>query len=289
MVLQEVFRYYKSKITILLILILFLIISGSYYSTYLTKKEWIDVLNSGASDVNIERVSQIINDYNGIYYFEQFILSSDFFIIFNIILLVGFGLLLSSKIFESIESNYGNLIITRTLFKKYLKKVLISQLIYIVTFIMFFFIVALIITLILFGESNMLSSSIFLNLNIFQYFINIFIIIFYIAILHTVIIFLSSLSLLFLRNKYIIQSIPFIILVFGYIIGYTFGNMSNKLAFITSFFVFDNIIFNLMEIFILKPNLNNISHVLVFIITCMIIISYLYQANIKKFGSDYLI
>lgn len=289
MMLKELFRYYKSKVTIILFLILSFIVSASYYSTYLTKKEWIDVLNLGASDVNIEKLSRIIDGYNGIYYFEQFMLSSDFFIIFNIIMLLGFGILLGSRVFESIQSNYGNLIITRSSFEEYLKKVLIAQWIYITTFIMFFFVITLIITLILLGGESIPSTSIFSNLNIFKYFIDIFIIIIHISILHTIIIFLSVLSAVCLSNKYIIQIVPFMILVSGYILGYTLGNMSNEFAFITSFFVFDNIIFNLTEIFISQPNLDNISHALGFMAICVIIVMYMYKANIKRFGCDYLI
>ena len=151
MIKQEFLRYYRSKFSIIIGIVLSLIVIASYYSTYIEKKDWISVLNSGADDVDLAKVSNIVAGYNGLYYFESFLYSDDFFIIFCIVLLLGFGISIGSQVFNSLQSNYGNMIISRLSYRKYLKQMLLAQTLYMFTYIISFFLLIIICSLLFMG------------------------------------------------------------------------------------------------------------------------------------------
>ncbi|PGS48966.1 hypothetical protein [Bacillus sp. AFS041924] len=85
MIIQECLRYYKSKLLIILTFGLTLILLSSYYST----KEWEQVFQSKAVDVNLDKVAEIISSYTGTYYLNSFFYSSCFIVFVLIILIFG--------------------------------------------------------------------------------------------------------------------------------------------------------------------------------------------------------
>ncbi|WP_226536228.1 hypothetical protein [Fictibacillus halophilus] len=290
MILQECLRYYKSKFTFLLTVVLSIIIGASYYATYLEKIEWIDVLHSGAKDVNLNKVSEIISGYTGSLYFENFLFSSDYSALAALILLIGFGISIGSNTFKSIQSNYGTMVVTRMSYKNYLKNVLFAQALYMSTYIIGFFFIVFCLTVLFFPGGMQISSSSFVgDLPLIQYLALLLIAIIHLSIYIIVIILITTVSPLFLKNKYIIQLFPFAIVMVTYFIANVLGNVNGDLAFLTSFIVLDNVLFNSIGFF--NSSQSTLMIILtssIFIMISMFVFVYMYKANIKKFGQDYI-
>lgn len=291
MIIQESLRYFKSKISIILTIILSIIVAASYYSTYLEKKEWIDVLNSGDADVDLQLVSEIIGGYSGSYYFESLLFSNDYNSLVVIVLLIGFGVSISSKMFETLQTNYGTMVISRTRYKTYLTKTLISQIIYMACYIAIFFLAVFFIFLFISNTGLNLSANSFAKGASISTYLSLFVVtIIQLSIYVISIVLISSLSPVFLKNKYIIQFFPFIIIMITYLIGNVLGNINNSFAFITSFFILDNILFSIQSFF----NSSELPFTIImrstlFIIFSLVILYIIYKANIKKFSKDYLV
>lgn len=291
MIIQESLRYFKSKISIILTIILSIIVAASYYSTYLEKKEWIDVLNSGDADVDLQLVSEITAGYSGSYYFESFLFSNDYNSLVVIVLLICFGVSISSKMFETLQTNYGTMVISRTRYKTYLKKTLISQIIYMASYIAIFFLAVFFISLFISNTGLDISANSFAKGASISAYLSLFVVtIIQLSIYVISIVLISSLSPVFLKNKYIIQFFPFIIIMITYLIGNVLGNINNSFAFITSFFILDNILFSIQSFF----NSSELPFTIImrstlFIIFSLVILYIIYKANIKKFSKDYLV
>lgn len=291
MIIQESLRYFKSKISIILTIILSIIVAASYYSTYLEKKEWIDVLNSGDADVDLQLVSEITAGYSGSYYFEIFLFSNDYNSLVVIVLLIGFGVSISSKMFETLQTNYGTMVISRTRYKTYLTKTLISQIIYMASYIAIFFLAVFFISLFISNTGLDISANSFAKGASISAYLSLFVVtIIQLSIYVISIVLISSLSPVFLKNKYIIQFFPFIIIMITYLIGNVLGNINNSFAFITSFFILDNILFSIQSFF----NSSELPFTIImrstlFIIFSLVILYIIYKANIKKFSKDYLV
>ncbi|MBY6037165.1 hypothetical protein KUV80_10890 [Fictibacillus nanhaiensis] len=289
MILQEFLRYYKSKFNAILTVVLSIIVGASYYSTYLQKKEWVDVMHSGAKDVNVEKVSAIISGYTGSYYFESFLFSSDYNSLAALILLIGFGISLGSITFKSVQSNYGTMVVTRMSYKNYLKKVLIAQALYMSTYVIGFFLIVFVLTVLFLGGILISPNSFVGNLSIMQYLAFLGISIIHLSVYIIVIILITTVSPLFLKNRYVIQLFPFIIIMITYFISNVLGNVNEDLAFLTSFIVLDNILFSSIGLFnSSKSTLMIIMTSSIFIVISMIVFTFIYKANIKKFGQDYI-
>ncbi|RZT21387.1 hypothetical protein [Fictibacillus sp. BK138] len=290
MVLQECLRYYKSKFNILLTVVLLIIIGASYYATYLEKKEWVVVLQSGAEDVNVTKVSEIISGYTGSLYFESFLFSSDYNALAALILLIGFGISIGSTTFKSVQSNYGTMVMTRMSYKNYLKNVLIAQALYMATFVIGFFFIIFCLTVVFFPGGIQISSSSFVgDLPFFQYLALLATAIIHLSIYIIVIILITTVSPLFLKNKYVIQLFPFAIVMVTYFIANVLGNVNEDLAFLTSFIVLDNVLFNSIGLFNSSQSaLMIILTSILFIMMSIIVFIYMFKANIKKFGQDYI-
>ena len=291
MIKQELLRYYKSKFSIIIGIALSLIVLASYYTTYLEKKDWISVLNSGADDVNLAAVSEITKGYNGLYYFESFLFSNDYFVIFCIVLLLGFGISIGSKEFTSMQNNYGNMIITRLPYREYLKQVLIAQTLYMITYIISFFLLLIIGSILFFGvDFNISSPSIFKGMNILYFIIICFGSIILMSSYIIITLLITTVSPLFLRNKYIVQLFPFIIVMVSYLMANIFGNISPSLSLLASLIVLDNIVLSIKYMHISDRSiLTSILHGFAYLISCIAILIILIRKNIKKFNKDYFL
>lgn len=113
MIIQECLRYYKSKLLIILTFGITLILLSSYYSTYLQEKEWEQVFQSKAVDVNLDKVAEIISSYTRTYYLNSFFYSS-YFIVFvlNILIFGSINYLRS----DSLGNNLFEFTFTQLLF-----------------------------------------------------------------------------------------------------------------------------------------------------------------------------
>jgi len=288
---QECFRYYKSKFSIILTVTLTLIVLASYYSTYLQKKEWEQVCQSGASDVNLEKDAEIISGYTGTYYFENFLFSSDFKVLAVIILLICFGTSIGPNMFNSLQSNYGTMVATRMSYKNYLFNVVMAQVLYISTFMFGYFLFIYVLSVFLLkGGIQISPNSIFSTISTLEYLSLTIISFIQMLIYIIVLIMITTVSPIILKNKYAIQILPFILVVFTYFLANVLGNISKDFAFLTSYIVLDNILSTVESSY--NSTISLFASILagsIFIIACIVICVLLYRANVKKFGQDYII
>lgn len=290
MIKQEYMRYLKSKINLLLLILITIPVLMSYYTTYLDKQEWIELLVSPASDLNTEKVNEIINGYNGITYFDSFVFSNDFYIIFVIILLFGFGIHLGAILFKHLESGYGSLIVTKLGYTKYMMNVILAQVIYVITFVLSYFFLLFVITYI-FGGGDFSRKT---NLNLIEiqggeYFLAL---ITHVVLLITYLIFVSivtSLSKRYLKNQYIIQIVPLCIYFLPLLIASTIGNITKFLGESTGYLVSDNYLLSLYFYYnssttILEKVLSIVSLPSIL----LLVVLFLTYENIKLYKRDYI-
>jgi hypothetical protein len=288
---QELIRHFKSKFTIILGIVLSLIILISYYTTYLEKKEWIDVLHSGASDVNLDKVTQIVAGYNGLYYFETFLNSNDFFIIFCIVLLIGFGISLGPQVYNALQSNYGTMIVSRMTYKKYLKNILLAQSIYMFTFILAFFLFVFAITIAVLGlNTHLAAPSIFSGMGIGKFLFLSLVTIIHMSLFIMITIILTTISPLFLKNKYIVQLFPFLIVMVSYLVANVLGNLSPFLSAFTSYLVIDRIVLCFKNMYVSDQSLfTSVMYGGLYLVCGLVLFFFLFKANIEKFTKDYIL
>lgn len=291
MIVRGFVRYFQSKFTLLLTLVLSLIVITSYYSTFLQKKEWVQVLNSGATDVNLEMVSSIIESYTGLYYFEQFLLSSDYLWVFCIILLIGLGVGVGAEPFIALQSNYGTLLMTRMMYATYLRNILAAQALYVLIYILSFFTGVLIITLLVFsGDLTVPASSALSELSMVSYAAILTGTIFHIILFMIATLFLATVSPIFFDNRYIVQMVPLMIVIVCIIIGGTLGNINGMWAQLVLPFSLNQVIHTLYYRFITDmSSAEMIIQGLTYIGICIIIFGIVYRYNVRKFGGDYLL
>lgn len=291
MILNELKKYYKLKINIMLIVIWTILIIGSYYASYLQKMKWVAVLNSGAKDANLDLVADIIAGYTNMQYFKEFIFSPKFFLGFWIICVIGFGVAIGSSIHDDLNSNYGTMIITRIKYEQYLKNILIARVIYITTLVLAFFLVAFGFT-ILMGNGEMLVpvDNLIKNHSIVNYLFFVFLLIIHMIIYTSVLILLSTVSNVFIRNRYLIQMLPFIMIVGTYILSSTVANFSTLFANLSYYIVIDSIILGVRNFcFSANQSLRDLFIGISFILVSFSVFIVVYIINKKKFSKDYLL
>ena len=289
MVLEEFKRYWNSKFTYLLLLILTLIVGISTFSTFLEKMEWKMILESADSTVNLDVINDLVMGHTGTYFFESIMFRNiDFFMIFWIVVLIGFGINIGANTFSTLYSSYGSIIMTRMPYKSYLKQTLIAQVLYMISFILFFFLIIFTIFLIIGGGGFQISPiSIYKGTSITMYILTLFGLIFFCTVCVILMVIIASLSPIFLKNKYIIQFLPFSLTMGGYIISYIFGNMNDLFAKIVSWILLESSYQYLLS-FIANKSYTHLINAFYFPIILGVISLVLYKINVSKLGEDYL-
>lgn len=273
--------------TIIIIVILVALGVMSFYYSYQEKYEFLQMQQEKPEDVNIEKLEEVIAGQNGLQFDINFMLQSDFFEIYIIVLLLFCGIFLSSKVREMIENGQINHIISRTTYKSYIKNILISQSAYIMAIVVISMVINLIIGYIIGGRGNGLAMIGTYNLN---YPIFLLICIIQVIITSLFIILVNAISLLssvFIKKKLLIQCLPFFVfLLLPLLISSTVGNIFYSIGTISSFFVpFQNLKgiywilqYNFELLYLLAELLPYIIYIILFFI--------LYKKNIKRFSED---
>lgn len=132
---EEYKRNLFSAKTIIIIMILILVGCMSFFYTYEEKAYFISLQQDIPEDVNPERLAKNIENQNGIKFDLYFLLQSDFFKIYIIIILLFCGIFLASSVHSFLDSGQINCVVSRTSYKKFINSILISQSLYIVTII----------------------------------------------------------------------------------------------------------------------------------------------------------
>lgn len=284
---EEFKRDFFNIRTVIIIISLILLGIISFFYSFQEKSVFREMLIEQPIDVNLDRVEEVVNGLNGIQFNINYILQSDFFEIYVIILLLFCGIFLSSRIREMIDSGQINYILTRIPYKKYAKNLFISQSLYILVIISISIFISSLIGYMVGGIGNGMGS-----IGDYSFGFIIFIVITVVQILLTSIfmILVNGISLflsVYVKKKLVIQSMPFFIfLLFPLIISSTIGNSFNFIGTITSYFVpFQN----LKGIYWILQYHFDILYILAEILpytTYIVLLFIVYKKNIKHFSED---
>lgn len=290
---KEYGRMMKSISTIIIIIILTVISVFSFAVSFSDKKMFISQLDRHIEDINIDSLKVLIEHYNGFKFMFNFWFVSDFYFIFIVALLLFTGVFLSYQIQKHKEEAYGNLLISRIGYKKYLNNILVSQSLYIFSVVTITSLISLIIAFIIGGFGRYTSLGGF-GISSIQAILIIFV---QNMLMSIVMVLINGCSLMvscFIKNKYVLQAFPlFIFLILPQLIVSTLGNVSSFIGNITlpfvlwnEFMAIDNILNDYVNI--KKFDISEIAYYLIPIITYFALFTALYCINIKKNERDYI-
>ena len=131
MIKRNYFKLLKSISTFVICTILLVISIVSFTVSLFEKNSFIHQLNSTSPDINIDALNNLIEHYNGFKLIFNFWFVSDLYFIFVAVTLLFLGVFLSYQIQKHKEEAYGNLLVSRIGYKKYLDDTLVSQSLYI--------------------------------------------------------------------------------------------------------------------------------------------------------------
>lgn len=289
MVINEYLRYIKSKFNILLIIFMAVPVVIRYLASYRTKQEYVNTLISRAPDANIDYVKEIIGQMDGVYYFEEFIYS-EFFTFFVILTLIGLGIHIGSTTRDNINSGYGSNLISRLGVVKYVKSILTAQIMYILS-LAFGFLLILWIGTYLVGGAGLSQIYSQISFTGSQYIAavsaHIIISLIYISLVMMV----TSLSAIYVKNRYLLKAFPFIlffapIILRGIILYFDLPTIPLKVVRSldpeTLFFsIFHN---NIFDLALLDTAIQVLTLPVIFTLAGIV----LYVQNTKRLRQDYL-
>jgi len=237
-------------------------------------------LHSSAPDLNISRVQGIIDGYSGAKYFEKFIFSTEYYIIFIIIVLAGLGVHIGSTMYRNLATGFGNQLVIRQNYKKYLDNVLIAQSLYISVFNLAYLVLVGSLSCIIGGYSS----------NGLSYNLQHIALHFLILIVYLILVFLiTSLFTVYFHNRHLLQLTPFVLYFVPLFIASTIGNLSNFTSKITENFIADNYLMAVYFTDIPQEGIFNTALAYVSLpVLLFIIFQHLYAKNITCFGHDYI-
>lgn len=306
MVLEQIKFYWRSKFNIILILLPILGILPSLWSDYAEKQEFVQALSQAVSDSDVEYLTMMSESFTGLYSFERlFYLNMPFFLLFWMILIIGMGIHIGGQTFWTLQSGYGNFLMTRMKYKDYMRKTILAQLIYLFTFCCCIFMIVFIVFLFCSGGGFHVPyiSSLrevgqeygpVTDISIARYFFTLLGFVLYSIICMIPLIIISSLSSVFLKNKFVIQFLPVMILVGGYMFGFLLGNINRTLSNIVRHFIFEHALTNLGAL--ISPNIvpvegspmDSVVYVILYPLTLIVVSFILYLKNVRRM-EDYLL
>jgi hypothetical protein len=306
LVLEQIKFYWRSKFNIILILLPILGILPSLWSDYAEKQEFVQALSQAVSDSDVEYLTMMSESFTGLYSFERlFYLNMPFFLLFWMILIIGMGIHIGGQTFWTLQSGYGNFLMTRMKYKDYMRKTILAQLIYLFTFCCCIFMIVFIVFLLWSGGGFHVPyiSSLrevgqeygpVTDISIARYLFTLLGFVLYSIICMIPLIIISSLSSVFLKNKFVIQFLPVMILVGGYIFGFLLGNINRTLSNIVRHFIFEHALTNLGAL--ISPNIvpvegspmDSVVYVILYPLTLIVVSFILYLKNVRRM-EDYLL
>lgn len=290
---KEYRRMMKSISTISIIAVLTIIEIISFAISLSDKNMFLSQLNLPAADINITALQKLIEDYNGFkFMFDSWFLS-DLYFIFIVALMLFIGIFLSYQVQKHKDDCYGNLLVSRIGYKKYLANTLISQSLYIFSIIAITNLLSLIIAFIFGGLGNGTDLATF-NLNAVQSLSIIFVQTMFMSVIMVLINGCSLLVSSFIKNKYFLQAFPLLVfLIIPQLIVSTLGNISDFIGKITMPFVLWNefmAIDNILNEYTIKEkfSVSEVIYYIIPIITYLVLLTVLYLINLKKNEREYI-
>lgn len=291
MIKNQIRTYYKSLINFIMVLAAAIPVALSYYETYLNKQMVVDALQSAESLAEKQEFQHVIDGMNGLAFFLNYIFSSDYLMLTVLILSLGLCVVAGTANRNHLNNGYGNLLVVRTGFKRYLFDLVISQIVYTFTYVCAFFAIIFCISLAWsFPESF---SNISSNINIRDFSIvpivlimcaQIILIAAYITLTNTI----AALSCVFVFNKYLIQTIPLIIFFVPFLVAVFLGTVpafQNLLSWVAP----SNYLLSIYYIFCTEQTMaEEIMSLGLLPVLLVVLFSFLLYRNLCKFGDDYL-
>ncbi|MGN0380090.1 MAG: hypothetical protein ACI4EU_10925 [Butyrivibrio sp.] len=284
MIKQNYRRYLLSYKTIVILAASFILTLISYYFSYQEKMGYVSQMSGQAVDFNRDVMQRLIDRYNGFgFFFDSYFMSDTSFIYF-LVLYAWVGIFVSSELQGNMESGYGNFIVTRCRYSRYVKDTIISQSLYIATVIAATVVIQVAAAFTVAGTSALnyqnYSSVESAMLIVAQYGI---------LTLYCILVNIISSSLGFwFRNKYVVQMIPLVLFaVIPLIIGSTLANVFSwgyGLFVVISPFEYMTVIYNLMSEYAGEYAFYFGAGVTVFIIMAIVTVS----VSVKKLRNNYI-
>lgn len=224
--------YYKNKFNIVIILLLAIITTVNYYGTYLDWKDLREQVANSSVDLNIDAAKTLLTGYNGLSYFGNLLFSSDFFMIVVIIMIMGFSVILSSEMHHSIRTGYGNLIVVRSTYKRYVKEMIAAQIAYVCTFVWLFFISLLGISCVIWPANwnEIVTTNVSTHASSLQMltycFMHIVILNVYLCALYVI----TNACTAYIKNRFALQVVPLAVHFIPILLASTLGNVNDFFA-----------------------------------------------------------
>lgn len=307
MVSEQLKLYWRSKFNLIIMFLSILGILPGLWRDYSEKQEFVQALGRAATDSDIEYLTMMKESFTGLYSFERlFFLNIAFFMLFWMILMIGMGLNIGGQTYSALQSGYGNFIMTRMNYKDYIKKTLMAQIIYLFTFCCLLFLIVFAVMLLWGGGGFQVPyvSSLreagqeygpVTDISIGRYLFTLLGLVLYSVLCMIPLALISSLSFVFLKNKYIIQFLPVLILMGGYILGFQLGNINQTMSDIMRHFMFGHALTNLTALS--SPNIvpvggssmGAVVYVIFYPLLLIAVSFILYRKNVRRFGENYLL
>ena len=296
MKLQEFKRCWKSKLNILIavfmsIPIIVAIGEDIYYRNWLIN--FIDEVAAQGYDITWYQGQ--LEGMNGLYLFERLFIAHTGTVFFSyVVFVIGVGINISANLFSALKTGYGITIVTRMLYKQYLFNTILAQFLYIVTYLASIFLIILTILLILGGGAiqtpGMSALSFDGEMALPLYLLTLFLFTIYVIICKAILILVASLSYVYLKNKYIIQSLPVAFFVGVYVIAFLIGSINDTFATITTALIYEQAHFSLVSLFshVHSSGNRDIIYAAAYPLLLFGIMFLFYKQNIKKYCRDYL-
>lgn len=247
MIKNEYKRYLKSKFNLVIIICLGILTVINFYGTYLDQMDLQRQLANPAEDLNIEKAQELFSGYNGLTYLGNLLFSSDFYILTVLVLLMGFGAVIGDVTYKNLRSGYGNLLVLRCSYRRYIKTTLVAQCGYIMTFVWGYFLTAGIIAVVLFKISGQVTMNVAASsvLSVIIYLSgHLLILTLYLCVLFVI----SSLSTAIISNKFLIQLVPLVLYAVPMLLASTLGNASDSMAGLFSVMNSESFLFNIRHL-----------------------------------------
>lgn len=285
-------RFLFSKGTFIILVILTAISVVSFFLSWENKQLLVVQIGDPSPDLNQELLMRAIDSSTGIRFLFDYWFNTGLFSLALMMMYAWMGAFLSSHLQIEKDNGFGNLIINRLSYKKYLNQLLLSQSLYILTIFTLSTIISLVLALFIGGLP--INGAVFYmgggyNLSPIQVAIVFLIQVIWMSI---ILIFVNSISLLsnlVIKNRYMLQALP--ILLFGfspYLLGTAVGNLIPAIGHIIVYFFPDSLTLTISMAFNANFDMRltfiSILPALIF----LVIFVMLYKLNLKSYSEDYL-
>jgi len=284
-------RYFFSKTTVFILFFLLIVSCISFFTSLSEKQEWVYQLQSGVDpNLNTKAVISVIENYSGLQFlFNLWFNSLGVDVVLIIVLISWIGVSFSPRMQIEKENGFGDLVITRSIFKKRFYDILIAQSLYIVS-VMFIYVMITVILAMTFGGlptapfkfADQYFSILKMSIITFLQFIW----------LSLVVLSINAFCLacnVWIENKYLLQILPFVLFVIVPVLaGTIIGNSIPITAPALMLYQPEVLVGALGYVF--QPYatfFNFIEHSTV-VITTLILFAVIYPIYIKKWSEDYL-